>query len=31
MIILIDNYDCFTWNLFHYLSESRRRDRRSPQ
>ena len=21
MIILIDNYDSFTWNLFHYLSE----------
>jgi len=21
MIVLIDNYDSFTWNLFHYLSE----------
>ena len=21
MIVLIDNYDSFTWNLFHYLGE----------
>ena len=31
MILVIDNYDSFTYNLVHYLNELGRRDRRLPQ